>query len=401
MKITQKLYIICSLITIGGLFSCSDDDPPIVRGTDPKTNTTSSTPDFSAYISNITNNVIIKTYADLDKKAQELVDLSNNFSTQSNATALEGLRQAWRDTRVPWEESESFLYGPAETEEIDPAIDSWPLEFSFYNAVLNGTEPITANALKDSNEHAKGFHTIEYLLWGLDGDKTVSDFTEREIMYLQAATQNLRNNTQTLYNAWQAGGENYAANFLKLPNKKYTSQKGVIIQMVEGLAAIADEISNNEGKIAGPLNAENPKEEEESRFSDNSKTDLINNIKSIRNVYLGDYGDKQGLGISELIIKLGNPTFDNTIKTEISDALNAIQAMPGTLSNAIANNRVMVEAAQESVSTLLNSIKTAKQFLSIHIVNEKLPEKQRVNTNSNNVLRPKRDGNRLKHRVME
>ncbi|CAM1343450.1 imelysin family protein [Tenacibaculum amylolyticum] len=302
--------------------------------------------DYTNQIDNITNNVIITTYTSLNSKANALVTAAQSF-TIGDAIALESTRQAWRDAREPWEQSEGFLYGPVDTEGIDPSIDSWPLDLTFLNTVLGSTTAITPTFLASQNNNAKGFHTIEYLLWGIDGSKVAADFTAREIEYLQAATQDLQNNTQALYDGWISSGGNFAAQFLTLPSTNYASQKNVIQEITDGISIIADEVAN--AKIEVPLNGNGGSaapDQEESRFAHNSKADFVNNIISIQNIYLG--------GLTSIVAET-NATLDTTIKTQITEAIDAINAIPGTFTDAIINNRSTVQNAQSKVNTLFDT----------------------------------------------
>ena len=45
--------------------------------------------------------------------------------------------------------------------------------------------------LDEEHDALKGFHPIEYLLWGVNGDKKAADLTDREKEYLVALAQNL------------------------------------------------------------------------------------------------------------------------------------------------------------------------------------------------------------------
>jgi putative iron-regulated protein len=303
--------------------------------------------DYSTSIKSITNTVIISTYKELDTKAQNLI-AKGALLTVGNTTALEAVRTAWRETRSPWEQSEGFLYGPVDTEGIDPAIDSWPLDLTFLNTVLSGNTPITVTFLAGQNNNAKGFHTIEYLLWGIDGTKKASELTTREIEYLKAATKNLQANTAKLYLGWTAGSGNFANQFLQLPSANYASQRNVLQEITDGIAVIADEVAN--AKIETPLNGANGQaapDQEESRFAHNSKADFVNNIISIKNIYLG--------GISEAIGS-DHTNLDRLIKQQIEEAIQSIDRIPGTFTQAIISNRESVKAAQAKVNTLFNTI---------------------------------------------
>jgi uncharacterized iron-regulated protein len=342
----KKNTILLSLIAIVIFTGCSNNDVSS-ETTDPNSEL------YTQVLTDVSLNVITETYNSLYTNSQTLEDAVNNL-TIGNETAFQAVKGAWQNTRAPWEKSEGFLYGPVDTDGIDPAIDSWPVDVNAINNILDSENAITSTLLESNNE-ARGFHTIEYFVWGLDGDKTASDLTTREIEYLKAAAQNLELQTQDLYFGWLAGQGNFAANFIDAGQSGsiYVSQKAALQEIVEGLSIIADEVAN--GKIEEPLNGNNggaKPEAEESRFSNNSKLDFANNIRSIQNIYLGDYNGISGKGITD-IVQLTNPNLDAQIKTAISTAISAIEAIPGTFTEAIVNNRTAVETAQAKVSTLI------------------------------------------------
>ena len=50
---------------------------------------------------------------------------------------------AWVAARVPWEQSEGFLFGPVDTFGYDPAMDSWPVNRTDLDAVLASGQAFT------------------------------------------------------------------------------------------------------------------------------------------------------------------------------------------------------------------------------------------------------------------
>lgn len=323
--------------------SCGgDDDGPVAQDAD-----------YSENINNIANNVIVETYSDLAGKATNLLNEANDFKTHVTASNLDNAKQAWRSARDPWEASEGFLIGPVDTAGVDPAIDSWPVNVVDMDNLLADTanHPTITEAIVDQQiDEAKGFHLIEYLLWGLDGNKQVADFTPRELEYLVAACENLKNKTDFLKNEWISTGGNFVDNFLTAGNNTmYPSQKSALEDYVSALIVIADEVAN--GKIEVPLNGEDGSgvdpTQEESRFSHNSKIDFANNVRSISNVYNGKYLI-DGLGIADIVAE-ENATLDTRFQGEIVAAIQAIEGIPGTFTDAIVNNRPAVENAQTKV----------------------------------------------------
>ncbi len=324
--------------------ACSDNDDS--TGTDPQNAT------LQEVVSNTSNNVIIATYNDLNQKAIALTSVINQLATTPNAANLQAAKEAWVAARAPWEQTEGFLYGPVDSEGIDPAMDTWPVDVEAMNNILNSSNAITVQTIENNNE-ARGFHLIEFLLWGEAGNKTAQQLTVRQLELLKAAATDLQNNTQKLYNGWIASGGNFVNNFLNPSPEVYPSYTAVLEEITEGLIIIADEVAN--GKIEDPLNPESstPKPElEESRFSNNSKLDFADNMRSIQNIYLGKYGTNgNGKGLTTLIAAK-NPVLDTKIKNAVTAAINAINAIPGTFTEAIYSNKNAVKDAQQKVRDL-------------------------------------------------
>lgn len=341
-------------LIIGFVSSCKSDDEGTSVGEDAAL--------AESVITNNTNNVIVTTYNELNSKSAALVTAVTALQSNTTDANLTAAKEAWQATRAPWESSEGFLYGPVDTGGIDPAMDTWPVDVEAMDNILNSDVSITPELLAQ-NDEARGFHLIEYLLWGINGNATASDLSARELEYLVAAAQDLNNNTGLLYVGWETGnsltnGVAYKTYFLTAGedgNEKYTSKKNAVLEFVNGMITIAEEVGT--GKIADPLNegGEAQPQKEESRFSHNSKVDFANNIRSIQNIYLGTYGSVDGRGVSDIVAE-DNTALDTQTKTLITESIAAIEAIPGTFTDAIVNNRDAVITAQNKVVELQNHL---------------------------------------------
>lgn len=305
---------------------------------------------------NATAQVILSTYEDLSNKAaklQESVALLKQVPVEAHLALA---RQAWRDARQPWECSEGFLFGPVDQEGLDPSMDSWPVNVNDLKAVLNSSHDLTVEFLQQQEGTLKGFHTIEYLLWGEDGKKNITDFTSREFEYLEACAGALAQDAARLYELWRLEGGNYIANVINAGNgsKVYVSQKAALEEIVNALAVITDEVAN--GKINEPF-SQKDLTLEESRFSANSKNDFANNMRSIQNIYLAQYNGKSDSDNSlSSLVKSLNPSLDTRLKEHIQKAIDDIEAIPGTFSEAVFSHRTEVQKAQQSVRDLQDLI---------------------------------------------
>jgi putative iron-regulated protein len=321
------------------LSSCNDDDDP----TPPA--------DYSDILDNTGENVILKTYETLASQAAVLQSATQALENNPSQANLDAAKAAWVATRSPWEQSEGFLFGPVDQEGIDPSIDSWPVNVTDLNNVLASGNELTESFLAQQEGTLKGFHTIEFLLWGETGDKQVGDITPREFEYLAAASGVLASDAQQLYDLWKPSGGNFISNILNAGNgsQVYISQKSALEEITNAMIIIADEVGN--GKINDPF-VQQDLTLEESRFSANSKADFADNIRSIKNIYTGVFdvfGNEHS--VSDIIAEK-NATLDVKVRAEIDAAIQAIETIPGTFSDAVFNNQASVAAAQQAVRGL-------------------------------------------------
>lgn len=335
MKRIKNIFLLFSLVLIG--VSCDDNG------------TSNVSADYKPVLTNISNDVIVSTYLELYNTSKALVNTLSVLETNPNIANLEATRQAWRDARRPWEQSEGFLFGPVDQKGIDPSIDSWPVNETDLNAVLNSTNVLNKSYLDGLDGTLKGFHTIEYLLFGSNGNKTLNEFNARQFNYLLASAQSLLGSTEELYFSWEENHENFVANLINAGTSSiYPSQKSALQEIVNGMIAIADEVAN--GKINDPY-SQKDLTLEESRFSANSKADFSDNIRSIKNAYLGTYKNAIGIGISS-IVKEKNSALDIKMKQRLEDAIHGIESIQGTFTSAIFNAPQSVIEAQQKVRSL-------------------------------------------------
>jgi putative iron-regulated protein len=316
--------------------------------------------DYTSVLENISRDVILSTYQDLQVKSQWLADAMSTLASNPSEQNLNSARQAWRDARLPWEKSEGFLFGPVDQQGIDPSIDSWPVNETDLEAVLQSGETLTKSYIDGLDGTLKGFHTIEYLLFGTSGNKLFSEFDTRQFEYLKACSASLLGATTQLYNSWNPAGENFIANLEKAGQAGqsiYPSQKSALQEIVTGMVTIADEVAN--GKINDPFSQQDLTLEE-SRFSANSKSDFADNIRSIQNVYLGTFNNAAGEGISA-VIKSKNASLDGMMRLRIESSIQKIEAIEGTFTSAIFN-------APQSVITAQNEVRNLQQLLESEVL---------------------------------
>ena len=98
----------------------------------------------TAIITQYVNGVVVPTYKSLADEANELATLCQELRDNPTQSKVQECCNKWISARKYWELSEAFLFGAAADYNIDPHIDSWPLQKSQLDNILNNDALIAA-----------------------------------------------------------------------------------------------------------------------------------------------------------------------------------------------------------------------------------------------------------------
>ncbi len=136
-------------------------------------------------------------------------------------------------------------------------------------------------------------------------------------------------------------------------------------QILDGCMDIANEVG--ESKIGDPINLWESGDHTkalyavESWYSYHSREDYRNNIYSVRNAYFGSRDGKVAANSLASVIAANNADLDAQVKAAISEAADAIWAIPDPFRNNIACAEA--KTAQEKCATLNETLKTLKSYI--------------------------------------
>lgn len=341
-----------------GFTACSSDNggngefdlPDVGQAT---TSISSSDKEMQKVAKNYVQAVVYPTYQALASNARTLYSAAQTLYKSAEAgtmtqNEINAACEAFKNTRQEWERSEAFLFGSATDNELDPHIDSWPLDRDELERALTNENLIAGfkseNPAKFVSEHntefqsVLGFHGMEFVLFRNGAHRTVealkaNDTDEGvtsvkgidELAFLQAVAADVRNITALLeftwmgsaasnetkailsgegsyvfstlrYNGLASNGTMCFGQFLLSPssNTGYQSWQGTMNQIFVGgcsniCAEVADQKLGQAYRVAtGQGNTtEDSKDYIESPYSHRSFTDYQDNIYSIKNSLYG------------------------------------------------------------------------------------------------------------------
>jgi len=308
-------------------------------------------------LADIAGNVCEASYVEMHSKATALQTAVTALLANGTDANLAAAQQAWRNVRAPWEQSEAWLFGPVATDDIDPRIDTWPVDFNELDAVLANNADLTESYVDGlEKETLKGFHPIEYLLWGQDGKKKAGDLTPREKDYLTALTANLVKLSKEVRDSWKDGYTNQLAT-AGAGSTEFKTRQEAFLQILDGMTEICEEVGGE--KIREPFDEEDPMLEE-SPFAQNSFTDFRNNMEGVMLMYQGKFGAKDGKGLEDLVREY-NLSLDAEIKAAHAAALASIDAFGETPFGTAITTRA------SDLQNAMNKINALKDVLDVKV----------------------------------
>lgn len=333
------------------------------------------------------DNTVVATYSAMAdaglvllEQAEQILDKVTQGEDYSKLIADAGT--SWRAMRKHWEQSEAFLYGPASTHNIDPHIDSWPLDFNAMNALLHDQERMAAIEeeggayVGDKLGYAlKGFHAAEYLLFESvekdgravgTGRPHAANLTHAEAVYLLGIVEDLTQQAILLEYCWAGEVSDAKAKILEdgevetwedrygwqminagKPGSTYLTYQEVAEEIIAGCVDIAGEVADL--KMGNPYLSSTAEERDyiESPYSCTSTIDFADNIRSIQHAYCGAQAGERS--VSNYVYRQ-DAELDAKVRKVIEDAIQAIEAI-GDFENTAQNNP-LVKTAIEKVSEL-------------------------------------------------
>lgn len=290
-------------------------------------------------------------YDDAYVAAKQLYMAVIELQTNPSDASLEKARDAWREARVPYSQSEALRFGNWFVDEWEKGINSWPLDEGFIDYVDRSYRASASNEWAHANlissnviyaagrqvpinyivirqlqmlesssgiesNIATGYHALEFMLWGQDrhgnsqgaGERPWTDFSldpslcsdgdrlasgiascRKRGEFLQAQSLHILSKLKEMRGYWAPGDGNAGDRLQK------SSVNEGLNRVLFGLAAMsAEELAGERMHVALMTNSP---EEEQDCFSDDTHNSLWYNALGIENFYYGRYKGRSAIDL--------------------------------------------------------------------------------------------------------
>ncbi|TIS56130.1 MAG: peptidase [Mesorhizobium sp.] len=356
---------------------------------------------------------VIKTYSDIALAkyedslitAEALDTAVDALLAKPSAETLNAAREAWKASRVPYQQTEVYRFGNAIVDDWEGKVNSWPLDEGLIDYVAKGygtesdanalyTADVIANKSIEINGKkvdasnlapeflsgtlqeaggieanvATGYHAIEFLLWGQDlhgtgpgaGERPYTDYDltnctggncDRRAQYLKSASDLLVSDLKDMVNDWKEGG---AARENLVDGEPKTG----ISTIFTGMGSLSyGELAGERMKLG--LLLHDP-EEEHDCFSDNTHNSHLYDAVGIRAAYHGSYTRLDGTVVEGPsvadMVKEADPAADKELSDKLDVTVARMEAIKARALAGEAYDQQIAEGNTEGNATVQAAI---------------------------------------------
>jgi len=359
-----------------------------------------------------TAGAVITTYADIAaagytdslSTARTLREAIGDFIASPGEESLERARGAWKEARVPYQQTEVYRFGNPLVDDWEGKVNAWPLDEGLIDYVdasygqesednglytanlvanpslsIDGemvdassiTPALLGNTLHEAggieSNVATGYHAIEFLLWGQDlngneagagtrpwsdyakGDECTNGNCDRRTDYLVAATDLLITDLEEMAGSWAEGGE---------ARESIVSDEGALARMLTGMGSLSY------GELAGErmqlgLMLHDP-EDEHDCFADNTAASHYYDGVGIRNVFEGRYERVDGSVVEGAslrdLLAAADPALADELGADIDASVSELGDMLESQQNGRAYDQLIAQGDDEGNAMVQEAI---------------------------------------------
>ena len=285
----------------------------------------------SAAIAAYADELVIPTYKTMSDNALKFAKAAKELKAAPTDAKVAEAGKLLLETRVPWELSESFLFGPAAFANLDPKLDSWPLDTTNLDAVADLTPGQLSYLAAVAEVIAEDSITLE--AWWAGSDK----ISEEKAKILEEAEIE--------------PGKSYAGEFKKAgqAGSRYESNSEVLDEIIGGSKDIIDEIADS--KVGKPYETADAADCE-SLYSYTSLVDSRHNVQSVEKSY----------NVISPLVAAKSAKVDQAVKGSIAKVFKSLDAIQGPLVKNL-DKKEQLKAIIDSCKELSENLDKVQELL--------------------------------------
>ena len=370
LKIMTPLLLTMTLSACGGGGGSSTDTsttPP--APTTPTTPTSTDDEQFGLWLTDLSNNVILPNYLDLQEKSEALASQSQIFCAVNNATNsdLQDLQQSWSDFNLSWQSIQWVKIGPVLESSRNLRIEFWP---DSNNAVENGldsllisADTLTAEYVSGRNVGGQGIPALELLLFTNSAQESLltANNKAKRCEAVTAISDNLVNISSDIYNEWQSTGGNYIYS-LTTGTGEFTSKKDAVEELVTNWLEQVERVKDE--KLLQTLGDSAPGNLGSAEFT--LANEVVASVKGNAISFSSLFTANDGHGLDDIL----TDHFDQkSISDDMLEKITAIETAVGSLDSEMTFAQLLNdETSRIQITELIQKIRELRDVITADFV---------------------------------
>ncbi|PWJ39379.1 imelysin family protein [Sediminitomix flava] len=310
--------------------------------------------DQAAMLENYSENLMLSNIATYNTSVSALATAVNAFVGAQNEANLLAAQEALLTAYTDWALVDGLQFGPAEEQNFFVNSNTFPARFDEIEASIeSGSWDLSSVFAKDE----KGLAALDYLLFNGETSADILEGFENTSRqnYLKEVAEDLSSSAMTLLDAWRADSGNYAAEFAANTGNDPSSSLGFLINEFNK----SYERSKNQ-RLGYPMGKNSlagivtPKTLE-GYYSKQSLRLLKANVTAVENLFKGQYGETNGLGLDDYLTSYTEAgIIDKDLSKEILAQFELIHSKLDALADPLADQ---LEAEDSKLEELYVAMK--------------------------------------------
>ena len=334
----------------------------------------------------------LSRYREFNDLAVALQSATVAWAASPSDSSLAAAQLAWRKAMSSWQRAEPFSFGPAgpasTAAEVDPGGMDLRNGIYFYpniNLCLVDQTILKSGYTKlplSLDVSAKGLGALEYLMFHGGPDNacspaiainsgspspwamiTPSDLAQRRAAFASALATDLVNTAKALLDAWDPTAGNFYTKFSSAGTSGsiYASDQAAFNTVSNAMFYVGKQLKDSKlgipaGLLTDCMTTTCP-DRVESRYSQASNDDLLQNLQGFRLLFQGCGGNYTGLGFDDWLVFANHGDLATRIIAATAVVQQATSALPLPLEQQIATNNAAVVAVHADVIALYDLLK--------------------------------------------
>ncbi len=304
-------------------------------------------------LENYANNFIVPAYAEMETSMNSLKAVITDFVAAPDAGKMANVQKALADAYLLWQQTDLYEFGPAEGAQLRSYMNTYPVTVSKVDANISSA---SYDLEAFGNRDAQGFPALDYLLNGTDlAAYTSGADADNRKAYLFNVVAKMTEKVATVNSQWAT----YKNTFIENTG---TDANSSLSQMVNSFVLYYERYLRG-GKIGIPVGVMTgtalPQHVESYYTPGNSTLFAHRALNVFKDFYNGaGAGESMKSYLTAIGTKDDNGVLiADLIEQELTEAINKIGGLSGTLIDNINNNRTTVLETYDEIQDVVPLLK--------------------------------------------